>query len=190
MKPILIIVAGGTIDAAEYDFALGKVLSFGDPAVRKILKIGRVRNVEKNAEVIFLPQKDSLDMTDEDREKILRIVLRKSAPERILITHGTDTMLETGRLLQKHARGKTIVLTGAMRPNDSPNSDAPFSFGGAWIGCFTLPHGVYIIVDGEIFFPQCAKKNRENPDDPHFENAPVEESAFKGIKTFLWSFFK
>jgi len=172
MKKIRIIATGGTIDAVKYDFDKGEVLAFGEPAVNEILKVGRVRNLKEFAEVIILPQKDSLAMDDEDRKKILDVVLQESTPECVLIIHGTDTMPETGRLLQQHVKGKTIVLTGSMRPNASKNSDAPFDVGGAWIACQTLPHGVYIVANGEIFPVQYVKKNRENPEDPHFENIP------------------
>jgi L-asparaginase len=170
MKKIRIIATGGTIDAVTYDFDKGEVLSFGEPAVNEILKVGRVRNLKEFADVILLPQKDSLAMNDEDREKILQVVLQKSTPKCVLIIHGTDTMPETGRLLYKYVKEKTVVLTGAMRPNVSENSDAPFDVGGAWIACQTLPYGVYIVANGEIFPAQSVKKNRENPNDPHFEN--------------------
>jgi len=159
MKNIRIIVAGGTIDAAKYDFDEGKVIVFGEPAVEKILKTGRVRHLDAkgatpiendDADILVLPQKDSLDMTDEDRERILSLCQRDPR-ERILITHGTDTMAKTGELLAENIKNKTIVLTGAMQPNASENSDASFNLGGALVACETLPHGVYIVMQGEVF---------------------------------------
>lgn len=158
MKPIRIIVTGGTIDAAEYNFAEGKVISFGDPAVESILKIGRVRHVytktsvpfSNDADILVLPQKDSLEMTDEDRSQILSLCLRDTR-ERILITHGTDTATLTGKLLAEHIKDKTIVITCAMLPNTAKETDARFNVGGAMIACSILPHGVYLVMQGEVF---------------------------------------
>ena len=172
MSTLRIIAAGGTIDAEKYNFDEGKVIAFGDLAVEKILKTGRVRHLNTKAEIIIenddadiflLPQKDSLDMTDEDRKRILDICLLDPR-ERMLITHGTDTMAKTGSLLSENIQNKTIVLTGAMRPNASENSDASFNLGGALIAAETLPHGVYIVMQGEIFpipHVQKIKKNGE-----------------------------
>jgi L-asparaginase len=173
---VRIIVTGGTIDAEKYDFDEGKVITFGTPAVEKILKTGRVRHIHGNlmkredyedADVLVLSQKDSLNMTDEDRENILH-VCTKDKRERILITHGTDTMAKTGALLAKHLKRKTIVLTGAMRPNGSKDSDAPFNLGGALIATETLPYGVYIVIQGEVFpIPNVKKTKTEG--DAYFE---------------------
>ena len=191
MKPVRIIAVGGTIDAVDYDFGKGEVITFGEPAIHEILKVGRVRRLEEFTDIVLLPQKDSLAMNDEDREAILRAVLRESTPERVLIIHGTDTMPITGRLLYERVKNKTIVLTGSMRPNASPKTDAPFDVGGAWIGLQILPHGVYIVANGEIFPVQHVKKNREDPEDPHFENVPEEEENFREkIKAFFLSFLK
>lgn len=179
MSNIRIIVAGGTIDAQKYDFKEGKVLSFGEPAVEKILKTGRVRRIDihsvlptgnDNADIFVLPQKDSLDMTDEDRQRILDICSRDER-ERILITHGTDTMAKTGELLADHIKNKTIVLTGAMQPNSSKDSDAPFNLGGALVACETLPHGVYIVIQGEVFpIPHVQKVKKDG--ERYFEKTP------------------
>ena len=173
MNPInsmRIIAVGGTIDAEKYDFAEGKVLEFGEPAVKNILKTGRVRNLDispsepikhDDADIFILPQKDSLEMTDEDRQRILDVCLMDTR-ERILITHGTDTMAKTGELLSEKIKNKTIVLTGAMRPNKAPDSDAPFNLGGAIIACQTLPPGVYIVMQGEIFPIPNVRKIKHN----------------------------
>jgi len=158
MNDLRIIVTGGTIDAKEYDFSEGKVISFGNPAVENILKTGRVRYLkaetktekEEDADILVLGQKDSMEMTDADREQILSLVLSDSR-KRFLITHGTDTMQKTGALLAKNVKDKTIVLTGAMRPFLSENSDAAFNLGGALVACQTLRPGVYIVIQGEIF---------------------------------------
>lgn len=172
MKSIRIIVTGGTIDAAKYDFKEGKVIAFGEPAVEKILKTGRVRHLDAksaapiendDADIFILPQKDSLDMTDLDRERILSLC-QTDVRKRILITHGTDTMAKTGELLARHVKDKTIVLTGSMQPNASENSDASFNLGGALVACETLSEGVYIVMQGDIFpvpHVQKVKKNGE-----------------------------
>lgn len=146
MLPMRIIIIGGTIDAQDYDEIEGKVKSFGEPAVEDIFKMGRVRipykkatvPLEDDGDIVVLDQLDSLDMTEIDRIKILLFCLLDDK-ERILITHGTDTMVQTGLLLREHLRGKTVVLTGAMRPHRFDQSDAAFNVGGAVIACQTLP---------------------------------------------------
>ncbi|MCX6736018.1 MAG: asparaginase domain-containing protein [Candidatus Parcubacteria bacterium] len=172
MSTLRIIATGGTIDAEKYNFDEGKVITFGDPAVKKILKTGRVRHLntkavikveDDDADIFVLPQKDSLDMTDEDRKRILDVCLLDPR-ERILITHGTDTMAKTGVLLAENIQNKTIILTGAMRPSMAEDSDASFNLGGALIAAETLPHGVYIVMQGEVFpvpHVQKIKKNGE-----------------------------
>jgi len=173
---IRILAAGGTIDAGQYDFKEGKVISFADPAVSHILKDGRVRNIhtmpvepitDTDADIFVLERKDSLDMTDEDRKRILQMCLLDTR-DRILITHGTDTMTKTGELLEKNIKDKTIVLTGSMRPYTSSESDASFNLGGALIATETLPHGVYIVIQGEVFRVGEVQKIRTEG-DPHFE---------------------
>lgn len=176
MNTIRIIVTGGTIDAEQYDFSEGKVISFGDPAVEKILQTGRVRRVftetkdifGDTADIFILPQKDSLDMMDDDRLLILRLC-EKDPRRRILITHGTDTMQRTGALLAEKIKDKTIVLTGSMRPYYAENSDAAFNLGSALVACQTLPAGVYVVIQGEVFPVDKVKKIRSE-NDPHFES--------------------
>lgn len=191
---IRIIAVGGTIDAEKYDFTEGRVIQFGDPAAEQILKMGRVRYgfsgtkypVDEDADIYILEQKDSLDMTDNDRMRILVLCLLEKR-KRILITHGTDTMPVTGRLLLEHVEGKTIVLTGAMRPNASDNSDAAFNFGGAYIACQTLPPGVYIVLQGEVFPVDQVKKVRDE-NDPHFEYVPKDMSAIETARRSVSKF--
>jgi L-asparaginase len=163
-----ILVAGGTIDAREYDFARGKVLSFGNPAVEQILRTGRVRDLstatrtpaDETADILLVGQKDSLEMTDADRQRIVSLVVTDPR-ERILITHGTDTMQQTGALIAAQGLDKTVVLTGAMRPFLATDSDAAFNLGGALVACRTLPHGVYIVIQGEVFPVDSVRKVRE-----------------------------
>lgn len=93
-------------------------------------------------------QKDSLDITDEDRNMILR-VCRHSQTDRIILTHGTDTMIQTAKLLSE-LTDKTIVITGAMSPELFKNSDADFNLGLAVGAVMALEHGVYICMSGNI----------------------------------------
>lgn len=177
MKPLIRIIAvGGTIDAEQYNFTEGKVITFGDPAVEKILRTGRVRHIspeithkvgDDDADIFVLEQKDSLDMSDADRTRILELC-KSDQRDRILITHGTDTMALTGELLSKNIKNKTIVLTGSMRPYTAENSDAAFNLGGALIATESLPCGVYIVIQGEVFPVEKVKKIRAEG-DPHFE---------------------
>jgi L-asparaginase len=116
-------------------------------------------NVNFEFEIESLLKKDSLEITEEDREMILQRVSGDSC-QRILITHGTDTMARTGQRLAA-VRGKTIVLTGAMQPASFKHSDASFNLGFA-LGCLqTLPFGVYLAMNGRVFDPHRVTKNME-----------------------------
>jgi L-asparaginase len=144
---------GGTIDKVYFD-ALSEY-QIGDPCVGAILKDARVNF---DFEVESLMKKDSLDMTDADRELVFNAVAGNDC-ERIVITHGTDTMIDTARLLKK-IQGKVIVLTGAMEPACFKSSDAPFNIGCAVAAVQALPHGVRIAVSGRIFDPERTRKDR------------------------------
>ena len=114
-------------------------------------------------------RKDSLDLTDDDRSLIHARVSADPA-DRILVTHGTDTMVQTANLLADIER-KTIVLTGSMQPARLRTSDAAFNVGAAVVAVQTLPPGVYIVMNGCVFDPRTARKNREHhrfetPTDP------------------------
>ena len=111
-------------------------------------------------EIKFLMAKDSLLMDDKDRSKVLE-ECRKSKEEKIIITHGTDTLVETAKTLGKSIRNKTIVLLGAMVPYNQKNSDALFNLGAAVSAVQILPMGVYISMNGKIFNWDNVKKNRE-----------------------------
>jgi L-asparaginase len=103
---------------------------------------------------------DSLDMTAADRDLILGHCL--ATPEnRIVITHGTDTMVDTARVLASGVRNKTIVLTGAMIPIAFGSSDGLFNMGGALTAVQILPAGVYIVMNGRVFDWDKVRKNRE-----------------------------
>jgi L-asparaginase len=149
---IKIYTMGGSIDkgysSRESTFVVG------EPQVAAIL---HEANVNLTYEVEMLSKVDSLDMTDRDRNLLLDRV--RSDPNRyILITHGTDTMIETAKALED-IPGKVIVLTGAMQPAAFQKSDAAFNIGCAVIAVQTLPYGVYVVMNGRVFDPHSAKKN-------------------------------
>ena len=108
--------------------------------------------------VTQLMRKDSLELTDADRQAIHDAVAASDA-DKILVTHGTDTMVDTARVLADIAC-KTIVLTGAMQPATLRNSDAEFNVGFALAATQTLPPGVYIAMNGEVFDPAETRKDR------------------------------
>jgi L-asparaginase len=127
-----------------------------DPQVTGVLADA---NVTFRYEVESILRKDSLEITEEDREAIYQKV-RDDPSSHILITHGTDTMALTGRTLSD-ITGKTVVLTGAMQPTAFKDSDAPFNIGFALAALQTLPPGVYLAMNGRIFDPQEVQKNVE-----------------------------
>lgn len=152
---IKIFVTGGTFDK-EYNDSDGQ-LFFKDTHLSEILELGRSR-VEVDIETLMLI--DSLDMTQDDREKIAQKCL-ETEEDRIVITHGTDTMVETARVLAEKIKDKTIVLTGAMVPYVFRNSDGLFNLGAALAFAQTLPAGVYIVMNGKYFNWDNARKNKE-----------------------------
>ena len=152
---IRIVVTGGTFDKT-YDEINGR-LSFGATHLPEMLRLGRSR-VETTVETLMMI--DSLDMTDADRARI--VAACAAAPEgRIVITHGTDTMVETARAVAQGVTGKTIVLTGAMVPYAFGSSDGLFNLGSALSFAEVLPPGVYIAMNGQHFPWNCVRKNRE-----------------------------
>jgi L-asparaginase len=152
---IRIFITGGTFDK-EYDEIGGK-LFFKDTHVSEMLKLGRCR---LSVDIRSLMMMDSRDMTDEDRNIILENC--KKAPEdRILITHGTDRMVETAKVLGQSIQNKTIVLTGAMIPFKFGSSDGLFNLGSSLAFVQTLPHGVYVSMNGRCFSWDNVRKNRQ-----------------------------
>jgi L-asparaginase len=151
---IRILATGGTFDK-EYNELTG-TLFFQDTHVEEMLKLGRCL---LDAQVHALMMIDSLDMTDDDRHAILEHC--RSAPEsRIVITHGTDTMVETAAHLGRQIRDKTVVLTGAMVPYRFGSSDGMFNLGSALALVQTLPPGVYIAMNGRVYPWDRVRKNR------------------------------
>jgi L-asparaginase len=145
---------GGTFDKT-YDEISGK-LRFGDTHIHEMLQLGRCR---LDLAVRTLMMVDSLDMTDADRRLILENC-RSTPEERILVTHGTDTMTETARVLGEARLPKTIVLTGAMVPYAFGSSDGLFNLGSALSFVQALPHGVYVAMNGRCFPWHDVVKNR------------------------------
>ena len=150
-----LLVTGGTFDK-QYD-ELNGTLAFGQTHVQDVLARGRCR-VDLAVEVLML--KDSLDLTDDDRARIVAAA-RASAERRIVVTHGTDTMVESARALAAAGLGKTIVLTGAMVPYVFGSSDGLFNLGSALSFAQVLPEGVYVAMNGHCFPWDNVRKNRE-----------------------------
>ncbi|KPJ78561.1 MAG: asparaginase [Deltaproteobacteria bacterium SG8_13] len=149
-----IITTGGTIDKIYFDAK--SEFQVGEPQIGEVLKQA---NVALEYEIVSPVRKDSLDLTDEDRRLICRTV--DSAAERhVIVTHGTDTMIETAQVL-KRVSGKVIVLTGAMQPAKFQFTDAVFNIACAVMAVQLLPDGVYISMNGRIFDPDQARKNRQ-----------------------------
>jgi L-asparaginase len=147
-----IFTTGGTIDKIYFDKK--SQYEVGDPQAGGVLDRA---NVTFDYRVESILKQDSLDMTDADRQLVRHAV--EAAPEdRIVITHGTDTMIATANVLDGLA-GKTIILTGSMYPAQFRDSDAVFNLGCAVIAAQTLPYGVYIAMNGQIFDPRTSVKN-------------------------------
>jgi L-asparaginase len=152
---IRIFVTGGTFDKT-YDEINGR-LSFAETHLPELLRLGRSR-VDTAVETLMMI--DSLDMTDADRARIVASCAR--CPEtRIVITHGTDTIVETARAVAQGVRDKTVVLTGAMVPYAFGSSDGLFNLGSALSFAEVLPSGVYIAMNGQHFAWDRVRKNRE-----------------------------
>ncbi len=152
---IRLFVTGGTFDK-EYNERNGS-LYFKDTHLRDMLKLGRCL---LDVEVRTLMMIDSLDMDDEDREVILG-QCRKCDRDRIVITHGTDTMETTARLLGENITDKTIVLTGAMIPYAFGSSDGLFNLGSSLAFAQSLPAGVYVAMNGRCFRWDNVRKNQD-----------------------------
>ncbi|HSO99860.1 MAG TPA: asparaginase domain-containing protein [Thioalkalivibrio sp.] len=149
---IEIFTTGGTIDKVYFD--ANSEFEIGDSLVSELLAES---NIREGFGVTELMRTDSLEMTDTDRESVRRAVGQCRA-ERIVVTHGTDTMPETARALLS-VKGKTIVLTGAMQPARMRRTDAVFTLGFAWAAVRLLPHGVYVAMNGEVFEAGSVRKN-------------------------------
>ncbi len=143
---IVFVQTGGTIDKDYPKARKGYAFEIGEAAVKRILQ--RV-NPNFDFEIICLLRKDSLDITEEDRIKICE-TCRKADSDKIVVTHGTDTIIATARKLAK-IKNKAIVLTGAVRPEKFLDSDAPFNVGTAIGAINFLRDGVYIAMNGRVY---------------------------------------
>jgi L-asparaginase len=152
---IRIFVTGGTFDK-EYDEIAGQ-LYFKDTHIREVLELGRSRLA---VEIRTLMMIDSLEMTDDDR-RLIAEHCRQAREDRIVITHGTDTMVETAQALAAAGLDKTIVLTGAMIPYKFGSSDGLFNLGSALAFVQTLPPGVYLAMNGRYFDHDKVVKDRK-----------------------------
>jgi L-asparaginase len=145
---------GGTIDKVYFDAK--SEFEVGEPQVREVLENS---NVAFEYEIESILRKDSLDMTDEDRQLVRRRIEVEPCPL-VVVTHGTDTMIETAKALCGIPH-KTIVLTGSMQPARFRVTDAIFNIGSAIGAVQSLTPGVYIAMNGCIFDPARVRKNRE-----------------------------
>lgn len=153
---VRIFVTGGTFDK-EYNELNGQ-LFFKDTHIQEILKLGRSK---LNLEIRTLMLIDSLEMTDADRD-LIADNCNRCDEDRIVITHGTDTMTDTAKVLAEKVKGKTIVITGAMIPYKFGSSDGLFNLGGALAFAQTLPAGVYIAMNGRYFDWNNCRKDKQN----------------------------
>ena len=152
---IRIFVTGGTFDKT-YDEITGR-LAFADTHLPEMLRLGRSR-VEVSIRTLMMI--DSLDMTPADRELIVRNC-EQCEEDRIVITHGTDTIGETATAIAAAVNDKTVVLTGAMIPYAFGSSDGLFNLGSALSFAQVLPAGVYVAMNGQHFAWNAVRKNKQ-----------------------------
>ncbi|MCX7042070.1 MAG: asparaginase domain-containing protein [Gammaproteobacteria bacterium] len=152
MEELLIVTTGGTIDKVYFDDKSD--FQVGEPQIGRILQ---ELGVAFRFSVIGLLRKDSLHINQDDRE-LLRAAIAAQPMKHVLVTHGTDTMVETARVLAT-VPDKTIVLTGALNPARFRGSDAEFNIGTAVGAVQSLPAGVYIAMNGRIWDPLKVRKN-------------------------------
>lgn len=152
---VRIFITGGTFDK-EYNELTGQ-LYFNDTHLHDLLEMGRSR---VDTEIRTLMMVDSLEMTDEDRELIVHQCIH-CEEDKIVLTHGTDTMADTAKVIAEKVTDKTIVLTGAMIPNKFGSSDGLFNLGSALAFAQSLPAGVYVAMNGRYFTWDNVRKNKQ-----------------------------
>ncbi len=153
---IRIFITGGTFDK-EYNELTGQ-LYFNDSHLPEMLELGRCR---VPVDVRTLMMVDSLELTTLDRELIARHC-QEADEEHIIITHGTDTMAETAKVLLQNLKDKTVVITGAMIPYKFGSSDGLFNLGSAMAFVQTLEHGVYVVMNGRCFKAGNVRKKKRD----------------------------
>lgn len=149
---IQIFTTGGTIDKVYFD--ANSEFEVGHSLLPELLSESNIHEGYRLRELI---RKDSLEMTDDDRQRVLSAASECDC-SRIIVTHGTDTMADTAAVLSS-LKDKTIVLTGAMQPARMRRTDAVFNVGFAWAAVQLLPPGVYIAMNGEVFEAGAVRKN-------------------------------
>ena len=149
---IVILTTGGTFDKVYFD--ANSEYSIGEPCISSILDEG---NVTSDFRIKSILKKDSLDINQEERELIKKSV-QECEEDKIIITHGTDTMVETAKFLED-IENKTIILTGSMQPARFKKTDAIFNSGFAFAAALSLENGVYIAMNGKIFSSDNVRKN-------------------------------
>lgn len=157
---ILFVQTGGTIDKDYPRSTGGYAFEFGEPATIRLLD--RLQP-SFSYKIVTAFQKDSLEVTDQDRQD-LALLIEQAVEDRVIVTHGTDTMIDTAKLLaDKQLSNKTIVLTGAMRPERFSNSDAPLNLGAAIAAVQMAPVGsVYVTMHGMVRSAQEATRDMES----------------------------
>ncbi|WP_159022075.1 asparaginase domain-containing protein [Formosa sp. L2A11] len=154
---LIFIQTGGTIDKEYPHTTKGWAFEFGEPAAIRILE---KLNPSFEYEIVTACQKDSLEITDNDRAHLATLI--NAHPEhKFIVTHGTDTMIETAKYLEAHVNNKLIVITGAMLPERFSNSDAPIQLGAAMATASLVESGVYIAMHGLVKKGSEIKRNLE-----------------------------
>lgn len=151
---IKVFITGGTFDK-EYNELTGE-LFFKETHLNEMLRLGRSN---LNLDITTLMMIDSLDMKDEHR-MLIADACKQAPHDKIIITHGTDTMAVTAKFLADTIKEKTIVLTGAMVPYKFGSSDGLFNLGSSLAFVQTLPHGVYVAMNGKYFEGNNVRKNK------------------------------
>ena len=152
---ITFIQTGGTIDKDYPKMTKGYAFEFGEPATQRILK---KLNPSFEYEILTACQKDSLEITADDRQHLVDLILDNPS-DKFIITHGTDTIIETANFIFSKIKHKVIILTGAMRPEQFSNSDAPINVGGAIAATQILDPGVYLFMTGIL--KSCSEIKRD-----------------------------
>jgi L-asparaginase len=160
---VRIFITGGTFDK-EYNELTGQ-LYFKDSHLPEMLELGRCL---VPVDIRTLMMIDSLEMTDIDRELIAKHCI-EADENQIIITHGTDTMAETARILSEKVRNKTVVITGAMVPYKFGSSDGLFNLGSAMAFVQTLKPGVYVAMNGRCFHADNVRKNKQTGEFEEFK---------------------
>ena len=154
---LVFIQTGGTIDKDYPNKTKGWAFEFGEPATNRILK---KLNPSFEYTVITAFQKDSLEITDQDRNELVGLINSENS-SKFIITHGTDTMIETAKYLSKHLSNICVVITGAMLPERFSNSDAPINLGCAIATAHLFEKGIFICMNGIVKVFTDIKRNME-----------------------------